>query len=142
MSALTIEEIKVGKSYSEDILFDENKLEGFIHLTKDTAGIHTKDSFSRRKGFDHRVIHGFLLSVYFSRIMGMELPGENTVIASINLEFHEPVYINDMIKYSVKVERVLKSLGSVLLDLQIQKSDGTICVKGKSTCFFKQDKEL
>lgn len=141
MSIITIDDIKVGESYTEEILFDEEKISSFIAFSKDTAGIHTKESFSKKKGFENRVVHGFLLSINFSRILGMELPGENTVIASVNLEFHEPVYVGDLIKYSVAVTRILYQLGGVLLDLKIQKSDGTICVKGKAACFFKKDKE-
>jgi acyl dehydratase len=84
MALLTLTDLKVGDSYSEEILFDEETMARFITLTQDTARIHTNKTFSEQKGFNNLVIHGFLLSIRFSRILGMGIPGENTVIGSIN----------------------------------------------------------
>lgn len=137
MALLTLDDIKEGSSYSEEILFDKEKITSFIGISQDAAGIHVDRSFSREKGFKHLVVHGFLISIPFSRILGMELPGENTVIGNISLKFHSPIYLGDTVKYSATIKRVLPSLGTVLLDLDVQKPDGTICVNGTTTCVFK-----
>ena len=137
MAILTIEQLEVGDSYSEERLIDQHTVDRFVDLTQDRAGIHTDRDFSERRGFADLVTHGFLLSVPFSRILGMELPGEDTVIGSIELNFHAPVYQGDRVKYTVTVKRILAPLGSVLLDLRIEKADGTLCVAGKTTCAFK-----
>jgi acyl dehydratase len=110
----------------------------FAEITGDTAGIHVNRSFSEEKGFDGLVVYGLLLSAHFSRILGMELPGENTVIGSVDLNFHAPVYIGDSVTYTARVRRILRPLSSVLLDLRIEKSDGTLCVEGKASCVFKK----
>src|SRR5262245_60718327 len=138
MAALTLDQIKVGDSYTETIEFSGERMARFIQLTGDTAGIHISQSYSQTKGFDDRVVFGFLLSLHFSRILGMELPGENTVIGSIELNFHEPVYVGDTVAYTATVQRVVRPLGAVLLALRIAKADGTLCVEGKTTCAFKQ----
>ena len=137
MALLNIDDIQVGDRHVEEVTFDEEQFSSFINITRDTAGIHTNRAFSREKEFDNLVVHGFLLSVHFSRILGMELPGENTVIGSIDLKFHEPVYLGDVVSYSATVRRILQPLGSVLLDLEIKKSDGPVCVEGKTMCVFK-----
>ena len=137
MALLTLDDIKEGDSYSEEILFDKEKMAAFIRISNDTAGIHVDRDFSNEKGFQDLVVHGFLISIPFSRILGMELPGENTVKGDINLKFHAPVFLGDAVRYTVTVKRVLPPLGSLLLDLDIQKSDGTVCVKGTTNCVFK-----
>jgi acyl dehydratase len=137
MALLTIDEIKVGDSYAEEMVFDAETIAGFIQLTADTAGIHVHQSFSREKKFDDLVVHGFLLSVRFSRILGMELPGEHTVIGSVELNFHAPVYVGDRVKHMVTVTRILKPLGGVLLALRIEKANGAVCAEGKASCVFK-----
>lgn len=137
MALLSLNDIRIGDSYTEEITFDEQQFASFINITRDTAGIHTSKAFSREKQFDNLVVHGFLLSVHFSRILGMELPGENTVIGSIDLKFHEPVYLGDVVKYSVTVKRIIQPLGSVLLELEVKKSTGSVCVEGKTMCVFK-----
>ncbi len=142
MNIKHIEDIVVGTRYTEQLLFDEETIQRFIIFSRDSAGIHVKQEFSQERGFDDLVVHGFLLSTNFSRILGMQLPGENTVIASLNLKFHEPVYAGDRVEYSVEVTRVMSSLNSVLLDLSITKSNKEICVKGKASCFFKDVTEI
>lgn len=140
MSRLSLDQISVGDSYSEKVRIDAAAVARFVDLTDDRAGIHVDRAFSSRQGFDGLVVHGFLLSSRFSRILGMELPGENTVIGSVELNFHSPVYQGDTVTYTATVRRVLAPLRSVLLDLAIVKADGTLCVAGKTTCVFK-DKE-
>ncbi len=132
-----MDEINVGDSYSEEVVFDAETIAGFIQLTADTAGIHVDQSFSQEKRFENLVVHGLLLSVRFSRILGMELPGEHTVIGSIELKFHAPVYVGDKVRYTATVIRILKPLGTVLLSLRIEKSDLALCVDGKATCVFR-----
>lgn len=138
---LTIDDVEIGESYSEEVRFDQERLARFMDLTRDTAAIHTKQDFSERKGFEDLVVHGFLLSVQFSRILGMELPGEQTVIGSVNLNFHEPVYVGDTARFTATVRRKLPPLGAVQLDLRIEKAGGGLCVAGTAVCAFKKDQD-
>lgn len=138
MTLLAIDDIKVGDAYSETVQFTPETTERFLRLSRDTAGIHVDEAFSEQQGFEALVVHGFLLSLHFSRILGMELPGENTVIGSIDLQFHAPVYVGDSATFTATVRRILRPLGTVALDLLIRKQDGTVCVEGKTSCAFKR----
>ena len=137
MTILTLEQLKVGDSYSEELRLDEETVSRFVDLTQDRAGIHVDKVFSAQRGYASLVTHGFLLSIPFSRILGMELPGEDTVIGSIELNVHAPVYQGATVRYTATVRRILRPLRSVALDLSIITSDGTLCVAGKTTCVFK-----
>ena len=137
MTALAIDDIQVGDAHQERVEFTPERTAQFLRLSQDTAGIHVNTDFAAKKGFEHLVVHGFLLSLHFSRILGMNLPGENTVIGSIELKFHAPVYVGDTVTFTATVKRVLKPLGTVLLDLSVVKQDGTVCVEGKTSCAFK-----
>jgi len=134
---LAIDDIQVGATYEEQVVFTPERTAEFLRLSRDTAGIHTDEDFSHARGFEALVVHGFLLSLHFSRILGMELPGEDTVIGTIELKFHQPAYVGDTVTFSATVRRVLKPLGTVLLDLVVKKQDGTVCVEGKTSCVFK-----
>ena len=133
---LTIDDIAIGDSYSDVVEFTPERMRTFLEFSGDAAAIHTSRSFSGRKGYEDLVVYGFLLSAHFSRILGMHLPGENSVIGSVELGFHSPVYVGDVVTYTATVTRILKPLGSVALDLSIVKDDGTKCVAGKTTCVF------
>ena len=136
MAVLTIDEINIGDEYSKTVLFDKERVVEFINFTQDTASIHINKEFSNEKGFENLVVHGFGLSTLFSRILGLELPGENTVIGSLNLDFHKPVYIGDTVQYTVTVKRIIKPLGSVTLELKAIKNTDEKCVLGTAVCVF------
>lgn len=136
MAELTIDEINIGDEHAKTVLFDKERVLEFINFTQDTASIHVNKDFSNEKGFENLVVHGFGLSTIFSRILGLELPGENTVIGSLSLDFHKPVYIGDTVNYTVTVKRIIKPLGSVTLELKALKHTGEACVQGKAVCVF------
>ena len=137
MALLSIDEINIDDAISKTVVFDKEKVIEFINFTQDTASIHIDKEFSTVKGYEDLVVHGFCLSLQFSRILGLELPGENTVIGSLNLDFHKPVYVGDTIQYTVTVKRIVKPLGSVTLELKAEKNLSEICVLGKAVCVFK-----
>ena len=136
MAELTIDEINIGDEHAKTVLFDKERVLEFINFTQDTASIHIDKDFSNEKGFENLVVHGFGLSTIFSRILGLELPGENTVIGSLSLDFHKPVYVGDTVNYTVTVKRIVKPLGSVTLELKALKHTGEACVQGKAVCVF------
>ena len=51
MAKLEIDEIEIGDSHSEEVLFDLSKIQHFIEFSNDSAGIHVNDLFSKEKGF-------------------------------------------------------------------------------------------
>jgi acyl dehydratase len=137
LAARNLDDIRSGDFYVESITLTAERVAQFIGLTRDHAGVHVDESFSQRIGYETNVVHGFLLCAYFSRILGMELPGEKAVIGSVKLEFHEPVYVGETVQYRAEVRRVLKPLGSVQLDLTIEGSGGKRAVLGSATCAFR-----
>jgi 3-hydroxybutyryl-CoA dehydratase len=138
MALLSLDDIRAKGAHSERLAFTERDLQTFCIVSRDTAGIHMQADFARQKGFRDRIVHGFLAAVPFSRILGMELPGENAVIGSLQLEFRAPVYLGEEIEYTVTVGRVLAPLGTVVLDMRAAKADGTVCIEGKTTCVVRE----
>lgn len=137
MAGLALDQLAAGMEHREVVRFDAERMNRFIAFTEDTAGIHTDVSFSRSLGYEREVVHGFALATVFSRILGMELPGEQTVIATMDLEFHVPVYLGDVVECIVRVERVVRPLRAVMLRLEIVKvGRGEKCVTGRSRCVF------
>jgi 3-hydroxybutyryl-CoA dehydratase len=137
MAFLSLDDIRAKGSHAERVVFTQDQLSTFITLSRDTAAIHTDLAFATQKGFDGRVVHWFLAALPFSRILGMELPGEHAVIGSLHLDFRAPVYVGDDVLYTVTVTRIMAPLGTVALDLHALKSDRTACIDGKTTCVVK-----
>ncbi len=130
--------VALGERYQDTVRFSEELVTRFIEFSNDTAAFHTSTQFSQSKGYSEKVVHGFLLSNFFSHILGTKLPGQNSVIGGIKLDFYEPVYVSDKIHFSVTVTRVIESLKTVVLKLEAKKQDGTLCISGQATCVYKE----
>lgn len=132
---LAFSEIAEGDGVTQAATFDQVALDRFIELARDSAAHHTDDAFARGHGLDGKVVHGLLLASRFSRLLGMYLPGENSVIQTLNLNYRAPVAVGQELIYSVSVTRVVPAVSAVLLDLAIGEPDGeTVFVTGASQC--------
>ena len=134
----SIDDLQVGDRYVEDVVFTPEWTNRFLELSRDRSSVHVDADSAREQGYERLLVHGFLLGLAFSRILGMELPGEDAVIGSIDLKFHDAVYVGETVTYTTTVRRVLKPLATVALDLEARKADGTVCVAGGSTCVFRR----
>ena len=51
----------------------------------------------------NRIAHGLLIGSFISTVLGMELPGPNTIYLSQSFRFTAPVKVGDTIKATVEV---------------------------------------
>ncbi len=128
-------EIKAGLFVAQDVRFTKEKMGSFISLSKDEARIHRDLDFANEQGYDDCIVHGLMLGMSFSRLLGMYLPGEISVIRNLKLEFRKPVLVGDKVTYRVEASKVVAAVGAVILKLSIER-DGEVLVSGTSECVF------
>ena len=58
-----------------------------IKNLNDTAPIHTQDKWATRLGFKKKIFTFIALVGLFTKLIGINLPGKNEVIMSINFSF-------------------------------------------------------
>ena len=133
----SIDDCKEGQSFSFQETISRENVDEFAVLTGDTSTIHIDGKFARERGFKDRVVHGVFLSTYFSRLIGVYYPGENSLLQMLNVKFLAPAYINDRINISAVVDQVSNGTRSLLLKLYIENVDTKkILVKGKAMLGF------
>ena len=91
-------EIKIGLEHYFDITIDEKIEKDFAKISGDFNPLHMDERFAKKSKFGKRVCHGMLLSSFFSRLVGMYLPGKNALYFSQTLNFRSPCYIDDEIE--------------------------------------------
>jgi|SRR5690606_7052721 3-hydroxybutyryl-CoA dehydratase len=69
----------------------------FAGLSGDYNPIHMDKEYATNTYFQERISHGLLTASFFSRLLGMHLPGPGSVYVSQTLLFTKPVYIGDTI---------------------------------------------
>lgn len=112
---LSIEDLKEGQSWQETVRITSDMVQTFTSLARDYAPVHLDQNHAIKMGYDRPLVHGFLVSSGYSGILGMSLPGSNTVIQKIQLEMLLPVFADDVLTYNVKISRVVPAVHSALL---------------------------
>ena len=69
----------------------------------------------------------------YSRLIGMYLPGDGSVIQGINFKFKKPVYKRDVIEFKVTVVRLMPAIRVVRVILEAFRF-GELVISGDAQC--------
>ena len=123
-------EIKIGLEHHLEISIDE-KLEGdFAKISGDFNPLHMDEQYAKKTKFGKRVCHGMLLGSFFSRLVGMYLPGKNALYFSQNLNFVEPCFIGDIVIVKGKIINKSESTKMIKIETTIKNNTGKLLVEG------------
>ena len=134
MSALVAfkaSELTVGQSAVVEFVVSESDMLAFAELSGDHNPLHTNDEFAQSKGFLGRVVHGALMAAKVSQLIGMRLPGQDSVWTALSLDFRKPLYIGEAARVEGVVEAVSESGGIVRLKLTLRAGE-KLLAKGKA----------
>ena len=126
----SFEEIDVGLKHSFEVIINEDLEEDFATISGDFNPLHIDEQYAKKTKFGKRVCHGMLLASFFSRLVGMYLPGKNALYFSQNLNFVGPCFIRD--KIMVKGEIIDKSEATKMIKIKttIKNIEGKLLVEG------------
>ncbi len=128
---IEVQALHVGRSVSAELCIEDADMRAFAALSGDFNPLHTEDDFARAKGFQGRVVYGALLIAKISELIGMRLPGRNSVWASLSLEFLKPLYVGETAELTAEVTSRSESTGLVELTLALRRA-GKRLLKGRA----------
>jgi len=128
----SFDEIKVGLKHNFEVSIDEELTKKFANISGDFNPLHMNEKYAKETKFEKRVVHGMLLASFFSKLIGMYLPGKNALYFSQNLNFVKPCFIGD--KITVEGEIIDKSEATRIIKLKtsIKNQEGKALVEGTS----------
>ena len=131
-SEYVLDDIKVGQKEKFEVVITESLVNTFADISGDYNPLHVDENYARSTNFKHRVCHGMLLTSFFSRLVGMYLPGKNALYFSQSVKFISPCFIND--KILVEGEVLEKSNASRIITLKttITNDSGKCLVDGQA----------
>ena len=94
---LTYEEIQIGDTAIFSKTISEFDIYQFAGITGDFNPMHINEEFADTTIFKDRIAHGLLTGSFISTVLGMKLPGPNTIYLSQSFKFTAPVKIGDTI---------------------------------------------
>jgi 3-hydroxybutyryl-CoA dehydratase len=125
-----LEEIEIGQKRKFSIKITESLINEFAKISGDYNPLHVDEQYAKSTKFGKKVCHGMLLGSFFSKIVGMYLPGKKALYFSQAMDFRLPCFINDEV--TVEGEILEKSLASRILTIKttISNQDGKCLVDG------------
>lgn len=100
---LMYEDIQVGDTAVFSKTITDFDIYQFAGLTGDFNPMHIDNEFAKDTFFKERIAHGLLTGSFISTVLGMKLPGPNSIYLSQNFKFLAPVKIGDTVKATVEV---------------------------------------
>ena len=123
--------LAVGERFTRRASFDADSIRSFATLCGDHNPLHVNEEFARSKGFLGRVVYGGLLVAKVSQLIGMRLPGQDSVWTALSLDFRKPLYIEEAAQVTGTVDAVSESGGIVRLKLVLRAGE-KLLAKGKA----------
>ena len=129
-------DLQLGMEKNFSLVVDESIVLEFANISGDYNPLHMNDEFAKTTKFNKRVCHGMLLGSFFSRLVGMHLPGLNSLYMSQTLNFRNPCFLNDKIIVSGKIKDISESTKIITLETLIHNSQGDSLVYGEAKVMF------
>ena len=120
------------------IKIDESMIKEFANICGDHNPLHVDQKYAEQTMFGKRVCHGMLLASFFSRLIGMYLPGKNALYFSQSLKFISPCFINDNIIIEGEVIEKSTSTRLITLKTTITNNTGNRLVDGEAKVLLRE----
>ena len=113
----TFDSLPLQQRASFEHIVQQKDVDAFADVSGDRNPLHTDAAFASRTQFKEVVVHGMYLGALLSRMIGMELPGLNSLLGASYLEFKKPVRVGD----SIRVEGVVthKSAATRIAEIEL-----------------------
>ncbi|MCH5270456.1 MAG: MaoC family dehydratase [Lachnospiraceae bacterium] len=130
MNHFSFEEIKVGMEESFQTEVTQEKMDAFRMITGDENPLHTSKAFAGAKGYHSCVAYGMLTASFLSTLAGVYLPGEKSLIHSVESKFIKPVFPGDVLLVSGRVKEKNDLFSVITLQVSITNQKGEKVLRG------------
>jgi len=135
----TFEQIKIGDTVKFTEKITKSHLDSFANLSRDHNPLHMDENYAKNTKFKKQVCHGMLLASFFSKLVGMHMPGKNALYFSQTLNFQAPCYLDDQITIQGEVIDKSASTRMITLKTTIHNHAGVCLVDGLAKVLVRQD---
>ena len=128
----SIDQLYIGFKKTFSKVIDEQLVDEFAKISGDFNPLHTNEEYAKKTKFKKRVVHGMLLASFFSKLIGMHIPGKKSLYMMQNLKFVHPVFINDQITIMGEIISKNEKLKLIMVSTIIRNQYQKICLSGEA----------
>lgn len=118
------------REYSHVFVVNETVFKAFQQGTGDYNPLHCDEVFAKAKGFPQCVMYGNILNGFLSYFIGMMLPTQDVIIHSQDIAFKNPVFMNDELQFTAKVDDISEAVKAVIFKYAFRNNSGKVVAKG------------
>ena len=118
------------KEYQHKFVVSQAVYDGFQQCSGDFNPLHTQEAFAKSKGFTECVMYGNILNGFVSYFIGMLLPTPDVIIHSQDIMFKNPVFLNDELDFTAKVEDISEVVNTVIFKYAFRNAAGKLVARG------------
>lgn len=130
MNKYKFEEIEIGMEESFCVQITDKMMEEFLNITGDENPLHTDEEFARKRGYSSRVCYGMLTASFLSTLAGVYMPGERSLIHSVETKFTKPVFPGDVLSVRGQVTEKNELFCFITLKVTISNQKDEKVLKG------------
>lgn len=124
------DEIILGTKIKFTVPINELIINEFARISGDNNPLHVDEQYASKTQFGKRICHGMLLASFFSRLVGMYMPGKNALYFSQTLNFKNPCFVGDIVTIEGEVIDKSQSTKIITLKTTIHNQIDTCLVDG------------
>lgn len=124
------DEIEFGQKTKFSIEINESLVNEFAQISGDYNPLHMNKDFASKTKFGKRICHGMLLASFFSKLIGMHLPGKNSLYFSQTLDFQLPCFLGDTVTIEGEVIDKSPSTGIITIKTTVTNQINNCLVDG------------
>ena len=116
---LLLDELVVGQTATHSVSVDASLIDAFADLTGDHHPLHVDKPYAVARGFQDVLAHGALLTSLGSKLIGMDMPGLNTILLGQTSEYLKPVFPGDVLLFRATISYLKRSLCLVTVEIEV-----------------------
>ena len=131
MNSYTYEQLETGHKESFTVKVTDAEMDKFREITGDINPLHADKEYSAKHGHKDRVVFGLLTASYLSTLAGVYLPGEHSLIHSVDVKFEGAVYPGDELTIEGTVTEKNDTFRLISVKVLIKNNSGKKVCKAK-----------
>lgn len=120
MNRYCFDEIEIGMEEAFRVTVTQEMMDRFREITGDCNPLHADTAFAKKKGYAGCVAYGMLTASFLSTLAGVYLPGERSLIHSVQTKFVKPVFVGDLLTVTGTVQEKNELFSVITLKVVIQ----------------------
>lgn len=131
MNRYKFEDLSVGMTETFRTTISEEMLHAFLRTTGDINPLHGDSEYAKSLGYSDKVAYGMLTASFLSTLAGVYIPGERSLIQSVEVKFVAPVYIGDELTIRGTIEELNDTVKQIGLKVTICNQNQNKILRGK-----------